>query len=469
MDRGSLLRKLRSYLGPSKVIDDPLIVRLYCREASGLEGDSFVVVMPESNSEVSRILSLAYETGTPVYPQGSSTDLVGGAVPGDGIILSLERMRRVIEVSTVDQYAWVEAGVRIGDLNSELAAKGLQFPVDPGSSSVATVGGAINSGAGGLKGVRYGSVRDWVLGLTIVLPDSSGTVLRIGCKTLKCRQGYDLVRLIVGSEGTLAVVTEAILRITRLPERVAAVLAFFRDVDRVVDAALELKRSIADLVILEYMDHRTSAKAASLANYNLTASGHMLLVGVAASRESAPRILKEASDIIAGSGGVIAGTADSPEGIEEFLRVRRNLYPAQVMLAREHYGVNDVMVFIEDIAVPPSRLAEALKELIDLESRYGLPIFIGGHLGEGNLHPAVGFPRASEEYKRRALDWHEEVMKIAVRFGGTVSAEHGIGVLKKRGLEMELEAMGSLKALELMRGIKRVFDPKNILNPGKVV
>ena len=465
--------KLQKLLGKDRVVTDPIIIRLYSREATGLESDSLptAVVLAENASDVSRLLAFAHKHNIKVYPQGSTTSLSGSALPSDGIVLSLERMDRVKHVSVVDGIAVTEPGVRIDDLNIELARYGYMFPVDPASSPVATVGGAINSGAGGMRGAKYGTMRDWVLGLEIVLPDEEGTVMRIGCKTVKCRQGYDLVRLIVGSEGTLAVVTEATLRIMPLPEAVVTVLAFFEELADLVNTVVEIKEERLQPLIMEFMDSRTVERAVKFLEWPGKIRGHMLLVSIDINYEAANRILDRLERIVERNGASLVYTASNLEEANRkgLFDLRRSLFPAQVALARSTTRSGKVLVYVEDIAVPPSRLAEAVERLRALEEKYGLPMMLGGHIGDGNLHPAVGFDPEDADARKSVEAWFFNVMRLAVEFGGTISAEHGIGVMKKEGLKMELESLGSLKALELMRAIKQVFDPKGILNPGKVV
>lgn len=471
---GGLASRLEGLLGEGKVYADPLIVSLYAREASGLESDSLpdAVVFPESVDDVSRLASFAYKRDLKLYPQGSSSAVSGAALPSSGVVVSFERMNRILEVNVVDGVAVVQPGVRLEDLDIELARLGYMFPVDPASVASATVGGAINTGAGGMRGAKYGTMRDWVLGLQIVLPDEDGTVMRIGCRTVKCRQGYDLVRLIVGSEGTLALVTEATLRIAPLPEVVVTVLAFFKSLEDLVGAVVEIKRSRVQPLIMEFMDDKTVKVAAEHVKVPIKAEGHMLLVSVDVNREAAGRVLEWLAKTMRRQGAGIVYTAKSMEEAEEkgLYAIRRSLYPAQVMMARRLMkGAKRLLVLLEDIAVPPSRLAEAVEGLRDLEERLGLTALLGGHIGDGNLHPAVGFDPEDDSMKARVYEWYFEVMKLAVKLGGTVSAEHGIGLAKKEGLRMELESLGALKALDIMRAIKRAFDPKGILNPGKVI
>ena len=463
--------KLEKRLGREKVVSDPAIVRLYAREPSGLRGDAWAVVFPESEEDVRVLARMAYEYEIPVYPQGSTTSLSGNTVPQGGIVVSFERMNRILEVNIVDSNAIVEPGVRIDDLNEELEKHGYMFPVDPASSAVATVGGAINNGAGGLRGAKYGTMRDWVLGLNLVLVDEDASLIRVGCRTVKCRQGLDLTRLVVGSEGTLGLVTQAILRITPLPEDTVYALAFFDSLDDLVEAFVEIRRSGLNPFMLEFMDSRTVDYAARNLELPYTPRGDMLLVGVEVNREAAERVLSSLVSLLRKHGAREIVTAHGTEEArsKELFTVRKNLFTGQAGLTMEKVGPGKrIMVLIEDIVVPPSRVPEAVRRIRILEKKYGFTTFLGGHIGDGNLHPAVGFAADDSDARRRVEEWFREVMRIAVELGGSVSAEHGIGVLKREGLRYELEARNSLKALDIMREIKRAFDPKGLLNPGKI-
>ena len=466
--------KVRSLLGRDKVYTDPVVVSLYAREASGLSAQELpaAVVFAESAEDVSKLLKLAYRYDFYVFPQGSATSLSGSAVPLDeGVVLSLERMHRVKDISLLDSVVVVEPGLRIDELNLALARHGYMFPVDPASSAVATIGGAINTGAGGMRGAKYGTMRDWVLGLQLVLPDDEGTVMRIGCRTVKCRQGYDLVRLIIGSEGTLAVVTEATLRITPLPEASPTVLAFFSHIEDLVESVKEIKNRAWQPLIMEFLDDKTVRIAKKFVNTSIDAEGYMLLITMDTTRESKKRILDELLELLRQHNATKTYIAESLQEAEEkqLLALRKSLFPAQVWHARQQLGKEHVHVLIEDIAVPPSRLQEAVKGLRQLEQKHQVQMLLGGHIGDGNLHPAVGYDPQDPVQTRKVEEWVTDVMKLAISLGGTISAEHGIGTLKKQGLRMELEDLGATKALEIMKKIKQAFDPKNILNPGKVI
>jgi glycolate oxidase len=464
---------LRSTLGPGKVVADEEVVRLYAREPVGLESEEppAAVVFPEGPGDLSALARLAYRHEFPLYPHGSTTSLSGSAVPlRGGVVVSSERLDRIIEVSIVDGYAHAEAGVRLGDLDAELAGRGYMFPVDPASASVATVGGAVNSGAGGMRGAKYGTMRDWVLGLDIILPDEYGTRMLVGCRTLKCRQGYDLVRLIVGSEGTLALLYSAYLRITPQPEALVTAAGFYERLEDLMETVVEVRARGIQPYMMEFLDDKAVELVAGYLKPPVEARGHMLLVSVDVNREAVDRYAATLESILAARARrvYVAGSRGELERLK-LLEMRRSLFPAQVSHARRVLGKERVLKIIEDIAVPPSRLVEAVERIREASERLGFDVIIGGHVGDGNLHPSIGIDPGDPQMAARAREWFTEVMRIAVDLGGTVSAEHGIGTLKKEGLRMELEAHGALKALEIMRAIKRAFDPKGILNPGKIL
>ena len=445
------------------MITDPALLRLYGAEPDGLTGPVEAVVFPEGPDDVSVIASLAYEHEFPIYPMGSTSSLSGNAVPTKrGVVVSFERMNRVKEVSTVDGVAVVEPGVRIEELNVILAERGYMFPVDPASQAVATIGGAIANGAGGMRGAKYGTMRDWVNSLEVVLVDAMGTRLRLGCRTVKCRQGYDLVRLIVGSEGTLALVTEATLRIAPLPETVVTALGFFEDVESLTSAYVELKSKRIQPYIAEFMDAPTVQLAAQGLDLSFEARGHMLLLSLESTPESAERHRKLLEGLLSAHGAKSIVSAEGEAESEQLFRLRRNLFPAQVAMFRK--PGRPFQLLIEDIVVPPSRVPEAVRALRSLDEKHGVRSSLGGHIGDGNLHPAIGFDPTDPESVKRALAWFNDVVTVALSLGGAVSAEHGIGLLKKDALR---SAIGD-KQIEIMKAIKAVFDPKGLLNPGKL-
>ncbi len=474
LSREKIISKLRDIVGKEYVETDSAAIRLYSKEASGLEGVAVAVVFPEKTEEISEIVRFAYENDIKIYPQGSATDLAGATIPEHhGIVISFDRMKKIKEYSIVDSYIIAEAGARVIELNDTLAKEGYMFPVDPASMKAATVGGVIAAGGGGLRGALYGTMREWLMELKVVLPDKDGTIIRVGCRTTKCRQGYDLVRLFAGSEGTLGIVTEATLKITPIPENIVTVAGFFETLEKAMEAVVSIKKARIAPYAMEFIDAKTVEIGKQNLNLDWDVRGNMLIVSVAGPVEVAEKYIKILSDSMEAANASNIMKASSQEEAEK-LRIfdlRRACYPSAIQLAAQSMSPDKSkpLVLIEDIAVPPTKLPETVKQLRKLEEKYGLPLAIFGHVGDGNLHPTTWIDATDEEAKKKVWEMFDEIMEIALKMGGTISAEHGIGLHKKKGLEMEMKYKKSEKALELMREIKRIFDPKNILNPGKVI
>jgi len=462
-----VVKDLSRLIGRDKVSSDPAILSLHNRDAAYLYGDADIVVYPESTEDIRNVVRYCYKHDIKIYPQGGSSELTGSSIPrDDGIILSLIRMDRIVEYSPIDRYVIVEPGLRLIELNTFLDRDGYIFPIDPASIKSATVGGAVNTGAGGLKGFRYGSMRDWVLGLEIVLPDEDATVLKIGSKTLKSREGYDLTRLVVGSEGTLAIVSKAILKIMRKPGDIVSVSAFYQELDDLMKTVLELMNSDLDIIIMEFVDRDTVEIVKNYWNIPLDGSGNMLIVGALA-RGNPDIVTQKLVDYMLGNGGMNIYYAYNLEEAEKLgiYSIRRGFYPALIEKASRES--KNPMIFIEDISVPPSHLPEVVKEIEDIIYRYGIPTALAGHIGDGNLHPTMYI--TDDRDMEKLMNMGEEIMRVALRYDGVISSEHGIGLRKKKMLWEAFKYRESVKALEIMYRIKEIFDPKKILNPDKVL
>ncbi|MGC9050745.1 FAD-binding oxidoreductase [Pyrobaculum sp.] len=432
-----------------RFIEDGVTARLYIRDASFIEFSESIagVVFPVDEEEVVKLVRWAARNKVPLFPQGSATSLSGNAsATAKGVVVSFEKMDKV-EIDPVDGVAVVGPGVRLEELNVELARHGLFFPVDPGSVKSATVGGAIANGAGGMRGAKYGTMKDWVLGLRVVT--GKGDLLRIGCRTYKCRNGYDLVRLFVGSEGTLGLVTEATLKLAPVPESAVAVLAYYDDLETLVEDVVRVRAGRLWPLFAEFLDAPTSA-VVGLENRNT------LFLGVDVNAGAEERALRRLESLVRGE---VAQRALDWGNAMKLLEPRRKLFYGQISSAHKDGGI----LVIEDVAVPISKLPEAVRGLKKLAERHGLPLLLGGHIGDGNLHPATWYRR--EEGLGRVEKFLRDMAELVVKLNGTVSAEHGIGVLKKDLIKMELGE----EALNYMRELKRVFDPYNILNPGKIL
>lgn len=409
------------------------------------------VVHATSVADVQATLRIAHETGTPVVTRGAGTGLAGGANAGAGeIALSVRRMDRILDVQPDDLLAVVEPGILNGDLNAALAGHGLWWAPDPASRDISTVGGNIATGAGGLLCAKYGVVRDAVLGIDLVLAD--GRLLHVGHRSVKGVTGLDLTSLVIGSEGTLGVIVGATLKLRRLvPGAVRTLTATFAGVRTAAVAAAAVTASGVQPSIMELMDAASLAAVHDLLHLDpLPANSAQLTIqtdGPAADAEA-----EAIAATLAANGGDVHLATDEADG-ERLLVIRRSMHPAMEALGT---------TLIEDVSVPRSKLPEMFDEIARVERDHGLRIPTVCHAGDGNLHPNFIFdgPDVPSEIWRAA----DDLFHAALRLGGTLTGEHGIGVLKRRWLADEL----GHDQWHLQREITRVFDPTGILNPGKV-
>ncbi|WP_243226904.1 FAD-binding oxidoreductase [Microbacterium sp. CIAB417] len=414
-------------------------------------GHALAVVHAENVEDVQAVLRIAHATGTPVVPRGAGTGLAGGANAGDGrIALSLARMNRILEVRPDDLLAVVEPGIVNADLNAELARQGAWWAPDPASRAISTVGGNIATGAGGLLCAKYGVVRDAVLGVDVVLAD--GELVRLGHRSVKGVTGLDLTSLMIGSEGTLGVVVGATLKLRRLVAgQTHTLTASFADVRAAAAGAAAVTASGVQPAIMELMDAASLAAVHALLSLPAP-TGRESLLTVQTDGPTAADDAAQIAQVLEGAAGRVRLAADEAEG-EALLQMRRSLHPAM-----ERLGTT----LIEDVSVPRSALPAMFDEIVRIERDYGLTIPTVAHAGDGNLHPNFVFqgPEVPDVVWRAA----DDLFRSALRLGGTLTGEHGIGVLKRRWLRDELGA----RQWELQRDIKRVFDPTGILNPGVV-
>ena len=420
---------------------------------SGLrrEGTPLAIVHARTAGDVQAALRIASEHRLPVVPRGAGTGLTGGAMGGAGeLVLSTARMTRVLEISPADQLAVVEPGVINADLNAQLAPHGLFFAPDPASRAISTIGGNIATNAGGLLCAKYGVTREAVLGLKVVLAD--GTLLELGHRTVKGVTGLDLTALMIGSEGTLGVVVEATLKLVPLPTGSPATIgAYFPSVVAAAAASAAITAERLRPAAMELIDEVALARILRHLGLPERAPGSAYLL-VQTDGASALAEAERALQLVREHGGEASLTTDADEG-ERMLAVRRAFHPAMAATGG---------VLIEDVAVPRSALPAMLAEIRAIGARFGLEIPTVAHAGDGNLHPNFLF--AGDEPPAAVWEAAGELFRAAVRLGGTLTGEHGVGTLKRQWLEEELGA----PQLQLQRRIKAVFDPLGILNPGKV-
>ncbi|WP_159607014.1 FAD-binding oxidoreductase [Agromyces humi] len=453
-----VLARLQDALGAS-VATDPAALDESREDRSGWRSASrpLAVVHAASVEEVQAVLRLAHETHTPVVPRGAGTGLAGGAIASPGaIVLDVSRMNRILEVSEADELAVVEPGVLNGDLNDALAPLGLWFAPDPASRAISTIGGNIATNAGGLLCAKYGVTREAVLGLAVVLAD--GRLLRTGHRTVKGVTGYDLTALLTGSEGTLGVIVEATVRLRPIvPGEVVTVAAAFPGVEAAAAASAAVTAARIRPAVLELIDSAALTRIAAhlgdaaLAGTPLeqTAAGEAFLLAQSddgGAVEEAARI----AEAFAAAGGRVTVSTDAATG-DRLLDIRRAMHPALAASGN---------VLIEDVAVPRSRLPEMFRAIDEIGARYGIEIPTIAHAGDGNLHPNFVF--TGDEVPADVWAAADDLFRAAVALGGTLTGEHGVGILKRRWLADELgdDSFG------LQRGIKELFDPTGVLNPG---
>lgn len=430
---------------------------LFCYgfDASSREGLPVALISPVTTQEVVKVASFAFENSVPIVPRGAGTGMTGGAVPlQDTVVLSMEGMNRVLEIDAQNMVAVVEPGVMNAHLQEKLDERGLFYPPDPASMKFCTIGGNVAENAGGPRAIKYGVTRDYVLGLEVVLPD--GRILKTGGKTYKGVVGYDLTRLLVGSEGTLGIITKIMLRILPLPEEVMTILSTFSSLE---DAAQAVSRISSSSIIprtLEIMDHVSIRAVEDYRRFGLPVDAlALLLIEVDGSRPSVAREGERVASLCSECHGVVS--------VAEDIFSRQRIWEARRAISPALYHLRPSKIN-EDIVVPRGQMPAMFAALKDIAEKNDLLIASFGHAGDGNIHVNVMTDRDNPEEYARAEKSVREIFEATLKLGGTISGEHGAGLTKKQYINMELSEV----SLEMMKGIKSVFDPKGILNPGKI-
>lgn len=450
-ERG-IAEALQSELAPGTVVTDQDIIEgyRYDRALTIRPGRPLAVVRPASTADVQVTLRLASRFGVPVVTRGAGTGLSGGSAAIEGCItLSMERMRS-ISVDPGSMVATVQPGLLNAEVKAEAARFGLWYPPDPSSFEICSIGGNLATNAGGLCCVKYGVTTDYVLGLEVVLAD--GRVVRLGGRTVKDVAGYDLKRLFVGSEGTLGVITEAVLRLRPRPATLSTVVATFSDVVDSGRAVVKMASSVRPAA-LEMMDKAAIAAVERVKPMDLGPDIGALLLAQSDAGGDEVALMAEACEQ---AGAAFVAVTDDPDEGELLMGARRMAIPCV-----ERLGA----VLIEDIGVPIPAIPALIAEIGLVAERRATSIPIIGHAGDGNFHPLVTFDPADPAAADRAGDAFDDVMKVALALGGTITGEHGVGMLKAGHLTAQLGEV----ATELTRTIKQALDPGNILNPGKWV
>ncbi|MFZ5754220.1 MAG: FAD-binding oxidoreductase [Bacillota bacterium] len=457
MDSVNAIRELKATLGEHKVLTAKEDLICYSYDSSPYICQPLAVAVPENREDVQAILKAASKYQTPVIPRGGGTSLAGGSVPSEGsIVIDMSRMNRILEIDTKNLVAVVQPGVITADLHRAVEAQGLFYPPDPQSMNMCTIGGNIATNAGGPKCFKYGVTKDYVLGLEFVLAD--GRVLRTGGKTIKNVSGYDLTRLFVGSEGTLGIITEIILRLIPLPQAKRTALALFNTLEEgaaAVSGIIE-RRIVPTTLELMDQDNMTLIEKAKHVGFPTDAEAGILIEVDGKPREVDEDIVRVA-EICKEFGAREVRIAQTPEEAAALWAGRKASFGCLTHSTRS--------IFTEDATVPRSELVNAVREFKALGKKYNLRIPILGHTGDGNLHPSILFDERDSEEVARVEKCVDEMFALALKLGGTLSGEHGIGIAKRKYIPWEFGETG----LEVLRNIKKAFDPLNILNPGKVV
>ncbi|WP_030061479.1 MULTISPECIES: FAD-binding oxidoreductase [Streptomyces] len=453
---GDLTDRLAQGLPAGAVVVDPDVTAAYSRDMAGFcaAGVPAVVVFPETVEQVQHVMRTATELRVPVVPQGARTGLSGAANAVDScVVLSLLKLNRILEIDPVNRIAVVEPGVVNAELSHAAEELGLSYPPDPSSWESCTIGGNIGTGAGGLCCVKYGVTSEYVLGLDVVLAD--GRLLSTGRRTAKGVAGYDLTRLFVGSEGTLGVVVRAVLALRPAPAPQLALAAEFPSADAAGAAVCEVMARGLTPSLMELMDAVAVRAVNEMGQMGLPESTQALLL-VAFDGPDRVAELARVARLCRDAGATEVVPAEDQAESDLLLAARRMALPALDRLGT---------TMIDDVAVPRSRLAEMLNGVAVIAERHGLTIGVVSHAGDGNTHPIVIFDAADEQQTVRAQRSFDEIMALGLELGGTITGEHGVGLLKRDWLARELGPVG----LELQRQVKAVFDPLGILNPGKMV
>ena len=449
-------KALIDIVGEENYTDNLIDLISYSKDASEHRHRPDAAVWPATAEEISAILKLANKDRFPVVPRGAGTSLAGLAVPEKGgVILDLGRMNKIISVSVTDRLAVVQPGVVYADLERALAPHDFFFPPDPASGTVATLGGNVATNAGGIKGAKYGTTKDYVLSLQVVLPD--GRVMRTGSKCMKSSSGYDLTKLFVGSEGTLAVVTEITLKINPKPSLSSTAMATFEDLEDAGRAVSEIMHSGILPSALEVVDQQTLIAINQNTDLNLPEVEAILIAETDGhTREETQFQLNKVIEIFKKNNASTVKQAATKEEAEALWTARKSAY---AVMSR----INNSLA-VEDLSVPMSKVPNILKTISDLAKKYNLKIPTVGHAGDGNLHPTISYDGTNPDEVKRVEQASAELFEEVIELGGTLTGEHGIGLAKARFMTMEHDPV----AMDVMRSLKKSFDPNNILNPGKM-
>lgn len=448
-----LANRIQDIVGRERYLDTPTDTVSYGYNAFPLHTEPAAVVLFEERAHIERVVPLLYAANVPMVIRGSGTNLAGNALaPTGGVVLSLERMKRVLEVDPVSLFARVEAGANVKAIQDLAASHGLLFPPNPGNVDAVTVGGIIGCNSSGDLALGYGATRDFVLGMDVVTGE--GQVLKLGSRVRKDVTGYDLVRLFCGCEGTLGVVVEATLRFINKPEGEASVLASFPDQQQGAEAALALLAAKLAPVALEYMDTRTTQAVETVFRLGFpTGTGSSVLAKFHGTAEGVDGAARRCAAVFECAGASWTRLALNGEPAEHVWRARHLAYPALARNCPTLYG--------EDIVVPIRHFPATVAKFHQLAIQFGVPIALFAHAGDGHLHPCLLTNDADPAQRVRSDRFIDAAVRHALEHGGSITGEHGLGVHKSPYVHLQLGE----HEREAMKRIKLALDPKGLFNP----
>ena len=453
----SALTAFRSALGADCVFDDAATRTLYAQDETPRHVEPDAVLFPASHDDVAALVRIAFEHRVTLTPRGAGSGNVGGALPAPGsVVVSFECMRRVLEFDPDNRLIVVEPGVVTEEIDRIARGAGLFYPPDPGSSAYCRIGGNLAMNAAGPRAVKYGVTRDFVLGLRAVT--GSGQEIRTGCRTTKGVTGYDLTRLLVGSEGTLALITEATLKLLPAPEAVATLRACYASNRAALDAVSRIMRQSVMPCALEFMDHRAidAIRPTGAADNLPPGTQALLMVEADGAAQDVPRQIAALEKALVGEGLLDMRSGFTSEDITLLWTARKSLSQAVKRIAP--------LKINEDVVVPVSKLADFVDFIDDTAQKHQLAVVSFGHAGNGNLHVNLMVHPDDSDEMARAHTALDAIMQRVLALGGTLSGEHGIGTEKRRFVAQEIDPA----TLAVMRSIKQQFDPHQLLNPGKL-
>ncbi|HLB05566.1 MAG TPA: FAD-linked oxidase C-terminal domain-containing protein [Thermodesulfobacteriota bacterium] len=451
-----ILKELEEIVGTENLLTSRASLLCYSYDATGQSYIPEAVALPANTVEVSRIVRLANKFKFPIVPRGAGSGFAGGSVPlRNGVVIHLSRLNKILEIDAENLTAVVEPCVVTGVFQDEVERLGLFYPPDPASLKFSTMGGNASTGAGGPRAVKYGVTRDYILGLEVVTP--TGEIIRTGGKTVKRATGYDLTRLMIGSEGTLGIITKLIIKLIPLPEAKKTMTAVFRSAEDAARSVSDIIRSKIVPTTLELLDKNTLACVKGNLGIPLPEeTSAMLLIEIDGDASILEKQAGKIKEMCRKNNALEFNMAANKEEADALWKARRGASPSMLKFWPGKIS--------EDIVVPRSRIPEMIRRLDVIADRHNLVIASFGHAGDGNLHVNIKVDKKSAEDMKRVEEAIKDIFRATVELEGAISGEHGIGISKAPYLKMQL----SDAEIEMMKAIKKALDPNNILNPGKI-